>query len=405
MRARVALHVLVVLAAAATSAEPALELPRDAGTAELPLGVLLRLQQDLLARPAPASEPPPFRGMVDRLELNASARDELMSAVARIQVTVLDGAGWVTVPLLELDESTTLTSLPPLESGALAVRDGWLTLVTSRAGTTTLEVALRSTARVNGDDREASVGVGNATLCTLALIGDPSRFRLVRPEPDEVATPVAGRLVARWRRVASAPAAMDAAPEAAAPTIEPAVVAARASTSLTLEGRRFTRLAEHLRLGRREIIAFVVPAGQTLEHVYVNGKLVAYEVKDARLELPVEPSSLDEQVATVELVLGSQDAAYPLVGTLVFELPSTPWTVHELTWELRLPDVYNYRWVGGTLEPVAEVPAAEFSHPLPSSGKSLGFAQHLIAGSAPRLQVEHSIDLTGHYHCPARVGR
>lgn len=60
---------------------------------------------------------------------------------------------------------------------------------------------------------------------------------------------------------------------------------------------------------------------------------------------------------------------------------------------MHLPDVFEYRRLGGSLEPTD---ALEWSAPnMP--GRALHYRQHLVASAGPTLELRYSVDLENRY--------
>ena len=95
---------------------------------------------------------------------------------------------------------------------------------------------------------------------------------------------------------------------------------------------------------------------------------------------------------TVELQLSRELGVFHLSGRLDFEMPRASWPVAQLDAEVYLPAVFEYRRVGGSLEP-----AQDGTHLSKLPGRMLPFRQHLIAASAPTVELEYSVDLKARY--------
>jgi hypothetical protein len=113
----------------------------------------------------------------------------------------------------------------------------------------------------------------------------------------------------------------------------------------------------------------------------------------------VEPAEIGGVEGVVELALEEEVPLPALAGSLALGLPALDWTIHRLTWELDLPEVFEYATSGGTLKPAEDMPPVAFADELPASGRKLAFRQDLVAGTRPRLTLDYSIDLVGRYHC------
>ena len=53
--------------------------------------------------------------------------------------------------------------------------------------------------------------------------------------------------------------------------------------------------------------------------------------------------------------------------------------------DVHLPQVFNYRWSGGSLSPAEASPQVQYAYDVPLPGKKLSFHQPLISSSAPNV--------------------
>jgi hypothetical protein len=233
----------------------------------------------------------------------------------------------------------------------------------------------------------------------LRLEHDEALFRLTTAALREegaaaVVHPSDGRLEVAWEQ--REPRARRA--EAAArPPVEPLIVSAQASVVATLEGRRIARVLYRLRFEGERPFSVTVPAGQTVERVFLNGAARAVALDGGNLSLTVRAARAGEQHATVEVVTSEAGLAYPLSGTLEFTLPRPAWEVNELHATLHLPAVFQYRWVGGSLAAVDQPDPASYAWQIPTPGRALHLHQQLVS-SFPTVRVAYTVDLAGRYY-------
>ncbi|MDY0062539.1 MAG: hypothetical protein RBU45_22185 [Myxococcota bacterium] len=374
--------------------------------ATLPLAELLRLvrleqQQQTIAAPAR----PPLPATLDSLELSARLYEEAMELTVAVRATVLDERGeWVQLPLVAVGPETRLLELPALEDATLVVQEGWLTLLSRRAGRHELSLSLLQRAVVTGPRREAALGLPPVARAVGRVVLDESLFRLtgepLRREGDALLLlPRGDRFVVGWERLATSPPPR-AAQVANRPPLEPRVDQAFAALVGTLEGRQLLRLRYLLRLEGSRTLELVLPSGFTLQALYVDGAARPLPEVRQPLSLELRPDRPGDQRGTLELLLLRDGGPFALSGELALTLPALSWPVHELQCTTHLPEVFEWRRSGGSLEQLEERRPAEFTHPLPEPGRLLVFGQQLVVGSAPTLRLRYTIDLQGQYFRP-----
>ena len=67
---------------------------------------------------------------------------------------------------------------------------------------------------------------------------------------------------------------------------------------------------------------------------------------------------------------------------------------------LHLPEVFNYEWAGGSMQPHAGEQPATWRYDVPTPGKPSGWRQELVLGQAPDLRLAYTVDLEGAYYLP-----
>jgi hypothetical protein len=376
--------------------------PRNS-TAELPLYEVLRLYRES-GKEVDKPQPPPLRASLNQVELQGRLLDRAVELSAHIEVVVLPGDGWVTVPLLRVGATTSLSQLPAVENGMLAVVDDHLALITSTAGTFALDLALLERAGLQESRRKAVIEVADAILARLTLQHDRSLFRLAAPEvptgaEGAVLYPVDGSFVLEWQRRTPPPAVVQQARQDTAVPTESVITSAYAQVVSTLEGQRIWRLLYSLRLQGEQPITLTIPTGLSLKKVFRNGVSMPFSGEGDSHQLLLSPTRQGDEHGTLELVLIDSTGVFGLSGELSLTFPSVSWPVHEMTATLFLPESFNYTWMGGSMEPVGERPEGSFSYALPTPGEELSFHQFLVS-AAPAISVDYTIDLTGQFFRP-----
>jgi hypothetical protein len=376
---------------------------QEVSTATMSLEEVLRLYRELDEIKRKEDVPPPVPASLDAVELKGRLLDAAVEITIRVQVSVLSDGHWAEVPILKLSPSLSLTRLPKLPNANLVVDEGQVVFVARVKGRYTFDLTLIQRADVAGTRRSAAVDTARATIAVLELEFDRSIFRLLHEGADEavedaVIFPVDGRFTIAWERLRPAEAAtQESAPP---PPVEPVIRRAHVSVVSTLAGHRVIRILYQLRLQSRELLRCRIPPGHEADKVYRNG--LALPVPDVGPEVEVEalPARTGADAGTVELVLRHDLGSYQLAGNLEFVVPSVSWEVHELFLELHLPEVFNYTWTGGSLEPADVKLEAAYSYSVPTPGKRLLFHQYLVSEAAPRATLEYTIDLDGQYYRP-----
>ncbi|QSQ15929.1 hypothetical protein [Myxococcus landrumensis] len=369
--------------------------PARSGTATVPLDELIPLYA---GRETPAPAPPTDAVVTSTLKGRLSA--DALQVEAGFQVEVLADGRWTQVRLLQLDSDTFTTTLPTLDDAMVGVVDGYLCLLTRKAGRHVFDVGLTVRSQVSGPERRAQLRFGpHASPVPLALEADTSVFTLT----ESLATsregytvyPSQGALRVGWR--ALAPVAREAKPQVR-PPLEPRISEATASWVSTLEGRATLRVRYDLSLDREQSLELSVPEGLTLERVTLNAIPVSVEgVEAGVLKLKVAPPRLGETEGALEVVLTQELGVFHLSGKLKLALPRVSWPVAELRARAHFPTVFNYRREGGSLEQLEseDVEATAAAESLP--GKVLHFRQYLVAASAPTLELGYSVDISSSY--------
>ncbi|WP_338866642.1 hypothetical protein [Myxococcus stipitatus] len=386
---------LLLLAPKALADDAPQRKPARSGTATVPLEELIPLYA---GRETPAPAPPTDAVVTSTLKGRLSS--DALQVEAGFQVEVLADERWTQVRLLQLDSDTFTTTLPTLDDAMVGVVDGYLCLLTRKAGRHVFDVGLTVRSQGAGPERRAQLRFGpHASPVPLALEADTSVFTLTESLPTSregyTVYPSQGALRVGWR--ALSPVAREAKPQVR-PPLEPRISEAVASWVSTLEGRATLRVRYDLSLDREQSLELSVPEGLSLERLTLNSIPVPVEGAEAGvLKLKVAPPRLGETEGVLEVVLAQELGVFHLSGRLKLALPRVSWPVAELRARAHFPSVFNYRREGGSLEQLeaADVAAEPAGESLP--GKVLHFRQYLVAASAPTLELGYSVDISSSY--------
>jgi len=372
----------------------------ERGEATLPLEEILRLYRTQQARDTEPEPAPPVRAGVQGAELRATLLEDALEIEASLQVVVLAEDGeWTSVELLGIAGTTHLASLPALSSGMLAVRDGKLVFLTRKAGRYPIKVTFLEQAVTTGALRKARIALPASAPAELRVRFAPELFALAQQAVRQDAggaliLPRNGVFEIAWRALEGA-ARGEPEPAEPATAADPVIPHARASSVATLDGERITRVAYDLRFSGRRTLAFELPAGETLQQAYLNGRAAPFQVEGRTLSIAVAPARSGGDRAQLELVLAKQLPNFLLSGTLHVELPAPAWPTSELSLSLHLPEVFQYAWSGGSLAPVEQVARATYVHEIPQPGRALAFHQYLVRRSIPDVALRYTVDLDG----------
>lgn len=367
-----------------------------AGTATVPLEQLIPLYAQRESAP-PA--PPPTEALV-KSQLKGRLSADTLLVEGQFDVEVLADKRWTQVRLLQLDADTYPSELPTLDDATVGVVDGYLCLLTRKAGRYAFEVGLAVRSPGAGPLRRAQLRFGpGVSPVPLTLEADTAVFTLLEPlsaadGESHAVYPVQGALRVGWRAAVAQVA--QSARQQVRPPLEPRITEATASWVSTLEGRATLRVSYALSLDREQPLELELPEGHRLERITLNSIPVPVETQEGTLKLKAAPARLGETGGTLEVVLTRELGVFHLSGRLQLALPRVSWPVAELKARAHFPAVFNYRREGGSLEQVeaaATASAAEAGLP----GKELQFRQYLVAASAPTLELGYSVDISDSY--------
>jgi len=387
-------YVLFALFAAILSA------PFKAAAEDAPMGSATVPLKDLLerwtaSRGAAPSPPPPVDALVQSA-LSARVAADALHIEARFEVKVLVGSG-LRVPLLRLEPDAYVEKTPALEGATVAAVDGTLCLVAEQAGSWTFAASLiaRASGAVGARAVEI-VAASPAVRVPMRVEVDERAFRLVEPRAPGGTVEVFPRN-GRWRVAwqATGPAKPVRPPER--PPIEPRVSRASASWISTLEGLATLRVRYDLQLDREQPIVLELSEGHRLLRVAINGRPAKLPQDGRNVPLVVAPADLGESNGSLEVVLSRSWGVFHLSGQLRLELPRVSWPIAEIEARARLPAVFHYRRVGGSMEQIEESGGTSDDPEAHLPGHVLHFRQYLVSTSAPTVDLDYSVDLAGQY--------
>jgi hypothetical protein len=385
------------LCVGAAEAPPEIASP---ATATIPLKEILRLYEENAQSKKISKEMPPVTATVNKVAFSGRLLDNGIDITARYVVTILGDEKWVLLPLLELDPTVNISSLPKLENAVLCKKDNFLSIVTRKPGVYEFAISMIKWAQGDGAQQSASINYTDASEADLKLQFDEDLFRIlgdqmIRQADGVLIYPQNNSFAVKWERRKKKTVQKSKALKR--PPIESMVRTAHASSISTLEGRLITRVLYQLRFEGTKNIGFVIPAGDTLERVYLNGLAIPFKLKDNKVNIDVLPSRAGDQSGLVELVTTRNLGNYLLSGSLTFKMPKVSWPIHELFLDIHLPDVFNYERSGGSMGYSDHSTDAVYTYGVPQPGKKLRFHQHLVTTTAPSVTVDYSINLEDKY--------
>ena len=350
--------------------------PASAGTVTLPLDEARSLLSTQAQPPAPIS------AAVVSQRLVGQVTGDALEVTAVFQITVLDGARWSQLCLMKLNPNVTLRSASDGEGMLVAVHKGEVVFISRQPGTYLAELKLSArstgnehTARFSrgADAREGSIHVETA--------GPEQKIE----QGSEVLSH-AGEWIVSWKGRAQAPVAV------ARPPMEPVVTSAHVQVVTTVEGRARMTVEYRLGLDREQPLGLRLPPEWTLTRVICNGAPRAVP-PGREVSIAVDPQSAGGHDGVVELTLERDFGVFHLSGKLNLSLPGASWPTSVVEASVHLPNVFEYRRLGGSLEP------AETSGWTPQNmpGIALRYQQHLVASAGPTLELSYSVNLEKRY--------
>jgi hypothetical protein len=308
----------------------------------------------------------PMSAAVISQRLGGQVTADALEVTATFGITVLDGNTWSRLSLMKLEPGVTLVAATASEGMVITTQQQEVVFISRQPGTYTTELKL--SARATGTTmRSARLSRGadarEGSLHVEAAVPDQTlQHTEVRSE--------AGRWTVEWK---SRPQVVAT---TVRPPMEPVIAASRVQLVSTVEGRARMTVEYRLGLDREQPLSLRLPEEWTLMRVASNGT----------------PRSVPSD-GVVELVLERDYGVFHLSGRIAFSLPGASWPTSVVEVSVHLPSVFEYRRVGGSLEPSPEPPSAVPTLP----GRAIFFRQHLVASAGPTLELSYSVDLENRY--------
>ncbi len=347
------------------------------GTVTLPI----EEARSFLSTPFEAAAP--ISAAVISQRLTGQVTGDSLEVTATFQVTVIEATRWSRLSLIKLDPHVTLVEATSGEGMLVTTHQNEVAFISKVPGTYTLELRLS----VRGEGSPVHVAQLNR--------GADAREGVMHVEtaaPEQSLEQGAevhssgGTWLVRWK------GRTQAAVAAARPPMEPVVTTAHVQVVSTVEGRARMTVEYRLGLDREQTLALRLPPDWTLTRVSANGAPRAVPA-GKEIALTVAPQSAGAREGLVELTLERDFGVFHLSGRLNLSLPGASWPTSVMDTSVHLPNVFEYRRLGGSLEPSDA--AVSTNQALP--GKALHFRQHLVASAGPTLELSYSVDLTNRY--------
>ena len=351
--------------------------PASTGTVTLPLDEA----RSLLSTDVPPRAP--ISAAVVSQHLVGQVTGDSLEVTATFQIAVLDGASWSQLSLLKLDSNMTLLSGLSGEGTLITVHKDEVVFISRQPGTylAVLKLSVRGTGgalhtakfRRGADAREGSIHVETA-----------GPEQTMDQGADVLSS--AGQWIVSWKGRVQAPVAV------APPPMEPVVRGARVQVVSTVEGRARMTVEYRLGLDRDQALGLRLPPEWTLTRLSCNGAPRAVP-PGREVSVTVGPQNALGHDGVVELTLERDLGVFHLSGRLNLSLPGASWPTSVLEVSVHLPNVFEYRRLGGSLEPDEK---SEWT-PQDMPGIALRYRQHLVASAGPTLELSYWVNLEKRY--------
>lgn len=369
-------------------------------TATLPLSEILRLYKENTQIAKELTIVLPVQAAISKIEIDGRLLDNAMEIDITFQVGVLTKGNWVTIPLFEKDDITHITQLPPSKDIFIVEKDGMLAFIAKNEGIYDFKISMIKQATVDSTVKTVVLPFHSATKAEMVVHFDESLFQLsggkTLSKPEGVLIfPEKNQFLVQWE---TKKGAIEPAKRVVTkPPVESLINVAHVSSVSTLEGELLTRIKYELQFEGAPSLTVDIPESYELKKVYLNGSAIPFEIKDPQFTLEALPFRAGGRSGTVELVLVRFQGIFNLSGSLVFSLPKVSWPIREMFMDVHLPAVFNYQYSGGSMATARHSKEVAFTYDLPTPGKTHSFHQVLITSSAPSVNLEYTIDLTGKY--------
>ncbi|MGV3619423.1 MAG: hypothetical protein ACO1OB_01325 [Archangium sp.] len=349
----------------------------SSGTVTLPLSEY---------QPAEVAPAAPLSGAVIQQRMSARVAGDAVEFTVNLVVSIVDGSKWTKLSLFKMGRgNAVLLSATQVEGALIAVQNGELVLVSKTVGTWPLELKFHMAGMEGALHSGRLVRGADLLEGELTVEADGEMDALM--VPTSVWTDGDAWTV-RWKTLT----ARKAQAVAARPPMEPVITAANAQLVSTVEGRARLTVQYALELDREQSFTLKLPESWAMTRVSMNGSpLVVPEGREVTWKVnPVRPG---EKTASLELTLERDFGVFHLSGRMGVTMPGASWPTARVEASVHLPAVFEWRRLGGSLEPTESLTWSPPSMP----GKALHFRQHLVAAAGPTLELAYSVDLSGRY--------
>lgn len=344
------------------------------GTVTLPL-------EDAMSFMSAKEQPvAPISAAVTSQRLDGQVTGDSVEVTAVFQVTVLDGSTWSRLSLMKLDPHVTLLDATSGEGMLVTTQDDQVVFVSKQPGTYTLELKLS----VRGVGNVARLTRGADARDGVMHVETAAAEQSLEHGADVLSS--GGQWTVRWKGRTQTQVA------AARPPMEPVVSGAKVQVVSTVEGRARMIVEYRLGLDREQSLALRLPPEWALTRVNVNTAPRTVP-RGREIAIAVSPQTVGGREGVVELTLERDFGVFHLSGKLNLSLPGASWPTAVVDASVHLPNVFEYRRLGGSLEPSDAAQSTQQALP----GRALHFRQHLVASAGPTLELSYSVDLTNRY--------
>lgn len=329
--------------------------------------------------------PAPMAGAVTSQRLTGRVTNDSLEVTAHLVVSIIDATKWTKLSLFRLTPGVTLVDSSQVEGALVAVQHGEVVLVSKTAGTWNLELKFSVTGG-DGAQHTARFTRGADTMDGVLKLEVDGEFAELQHGAEVRSENGAWNV--RWKTVSTRQQQVVA----ARPPMEPVITAANAQLVSTVEGRARLTVQYALELDREQRLTLKLPEAWVMTRVSLNGSAVV--VPEGReVTWKVTPVRPGEKTASLELTLERDFGVFHLSGRMGVTLPGASWPTARVESSVHLPAVFEWRRLGGSLEPAEALSWSPPSMP----GKQLSFRQHLVAAAGPTLELAYSVDLTVRY--------
>ncbi len=328
----------------------------------------------------------PVSGAITDQRLAARVVGDSVEFTVNLTVSIVDDSRWTKLSLFKMERGNAwLVSATQVEGGLVAVQNGELVLVSKTTGSWPLELKFQMMG-FEGGAHYGRLTRGADLLDGVMRIDVDSEMDSLLCSSELMSD--GGAWTVRWKTIT----ARKAQTIAARPPMEPVITAALAQLVSTVEGRARLTMQYELELDREQPLTLKLPESWAMSRVSVNGSpLVVPEGREVTWKVnPVRPG---ENTAKLELTLERDFGVFHLSGRMGVTLPAASWPTARVETSLHLPPVFEWRRLGGSLEPTESLSWSPPSMP----GKELHYRQHLVAAAGPTLELAYSVDLAGRY--------